>query len=210
VSTTGAPDLVSAEPGWAALFWEAFTRSRNAMLLLDEERRHVEVNGSYLNLLGYARRELIGKPVYELVAGGPLVSPREWHALLHREHFTGTADLTCADGRRVSVHFAGHPELVTGRRLVLFVAIKSVRAVRQHHDSSPPRSDCLALSRREVEVIRLVALGFSGPEVADELHLAHNTVRTHVRNAMAKVGARSRAQLVARTMGEGLSWRSEQ
>ena len=61
-----------------------------------------------------------------------------------------------------------------------------------------------ALSQREREIVRLVALGHSGPEIADELQIAHDTVRTHTRNAMSKVGARSRAQLVAKALGEGL------
>ena len=56
-------------------------------------------------------------------------------------------------------------------------------------------------------MIRLVALGLSGREIAQELHLAHDTVRTQVRNAMTKLGARSRAQLVAKTLGDGLAWR---
>ena len=63
--------------------------------------------------------------------------------------------------------------------------------------------DPAALSERELEIVRLVALGRSGPEIADELGIAHDTVRTHVRNAMAKVGARSRAHLVAKALGEG-------
>jgi PAS domain S-box-containing protein len=180
------------------------------MVLLDGERRHVEVNGAYLTLVGYRRRDLLGQPVYELVAGGPLVTPEQWRALMHREHFTATAELIRADGRHVTVQFAGHPELVTGRRLVLFVAIKASRSGRPTHDANPPRSDCVALSTRELEVIQLLALGLSGPEVAQELHLAHNTIRTHVRNAMAKIGARSRAQLVAKAMGEGLYWQPAQ
>jgi PAS domain S-box-containing protein len=209
MSMPEAPEMLGTGPGWAALFWEAFIRSKNAMMLLDEERRPVAVNGAFLALSGYRRDEVIGRPVYEHVAGGPLYSEREWRTLLYREHFTGTADLICANGQQLTVDFAGHPEVVTGRRLVLFVAIRAARAGRQHHDATPPRSDCLALSRRELEVIGLLALGLSGPEVAQELHLAHNTVRTHVRNAMAKVGARSRAQLVARTMGEGMHWSAE-
>ncbi len=206
MSMPEAPEMVGSGPGWAALFWEAFIRSKNAMVLLDDQRRHVAINGAYLSLSGYGRSEIIGRPIYEHVAGGPLVTEREWRALLRREHFTGTAELVCSNGRRVTVDFAGHPELVTGRQLVLFVAIRAARSGRQHHDVTPPRSDCVALSRRELEVIRLLALGLSGPEVAEELHLAHNTIRTHVRNAMAKAGARSRAQLVARAMGEGLYW----
>jgi PAS domain S-box-containing protein len=206
MSTPEAPEMLGTGPGWAALFWEAFIRSKNAMVLLDDQRRHVAVNGAFLSMSGYQRSQIIGRPVYEHVVGGPLYTEREWRDLLHRDHFTGTADLVCADGRQITVDFAGHPEVVTGRQLVLFVTIRAARTGRQHHDPTPPRSDCVALSRRELEVVRLLALGLSGPEVAHELHLAHNTVRTHVRNAMAKVGARSRAQRVARTMAEGTHW----
>ena len=53
--------------------------------------------------------------------------------------------------------------------------------------------------------MRLVALGQTGPEIADELGIAHDTVRTHVRNAMDKLGARSRAHLVAKAIGEELT-----
>ena len=37
-------------------------------------RRHVDVNGAYLRLTGYKREDLIGRPIWEFVAGGPLLS----------------------------------------------------------------------------------------------------------------------------------------
>ena len=46
-------------------------------------------------------------------------------------------------------------------------------------------------------------MAHTGPESADELHISHDTVRKHVRNAMTKLGARSRAHLVAKALGEG-------
>jgi two-component system, NarL family, response regulator len=49
-----------------------------------------------------------------------------------------------------------------------------------------------------------VALGDTGPEIASRLGISHETVRTHVRNAMGKSGARSRAHLVAKALAEGL------
>src|SRR3954454_2976666 len=64
--------------GWAALFWSAFNDSRNSMVLLDEQRRHVEVNGAYVKLAGYARDEVIGRPVWEYVADGPRLTDRQW------------------------------------------------------------------------------------------------------------------------------------
>jgi PAS domain S-box-containing protein len=200
-------NLAGNDSGWSGLFWQAFTRSRNAMVLLDDHRRHVEVNGAYLALVGWPRRELIGRPVYELFAHGPMASTREWEAALAQKQFTGTAEIVCAGGEHVLVEFAGHPETVTGRRLVLFVALRTARAGRSLPGNAPSHLDARALSARELDVIRLLALGLSGPEVAAELQLAHNTVRTHVRNAMAKSGARSRAQLVAQAIGEGTVWR---
>lgn len=65
--------------------------------------------------------------------------------------------------------------------------------------AQPPR----LLSPREREVVHLVSLGAAGPEIAEELGISHETVRTHVRNAMDKLGARSRAQLVAKALAEG-------
>ena len=46
-------------------------------------------------------------------------------------------------------------------------------------------------------------MGRTGPEIADELQISHNTVRTHLRNSMRRVGAHSRAHLVAKALGEG-------
>jgi PAS domain S-box-containing protein len=199
-----------APSGWSRLFWEAFTHSRNAMVLLDDHRRHVEVNGAYLQLLGYRRTVLIGRPVYEFVVGGPIVTLHEWRTILRRRQFAGGAALVRADGGKVWVEFAGHPETVTGRQLVLFVVITTSRRGRRRAGRATGTEGPIpSLTQRELEVTQLVALGLSGPEIAHELDLAHDTVRTHIRNAMTKMGARSRAQLVAKTLGEGLYWRDE-
>ena len=197
-------DTTSGEAGWQALFWEAFRRSKNAMVLLDGERRYVNVNGAYVALLGYPKEKLIGRPIYALVADGPLMSAPEWRALLRRGRFTGAAELVRADGRRVPVEFAGHPEIVTDHQLVLFVAMRTGRSARRRPGEAVDPAERTPLSTRELEVIRLLADGLTGPEVAGELQLAHNTIRAHVRNAMKKSGTRSRAQLVALALADGL------
>jgi DNA-binding CsgD family transcriptional regulator len=53
------------------------------------------------------------------------------------------------------------------------------------------------LSKREREVLELLADGLSGAEIAERLVLSPETVRTHIRNAMAKLGASTRSQAVA-------------
>lgn len=54
-----------------------------------------------------------------------------------------------------------------------------------------------ALTPREREVLALLADGLSGARIAERLVLSPETVRTHVRNAMAKLGASTRSQAVA-------------
>jgi DNA-binding CsgD family transcriptional regulator len=187
--------------GWPALFWEAFKRSQTPMALIDSGRHHVEVNGAYLNLVARRRAALIGHPVYEIVQDGPLLTDEEWQEALEAREATGNVPIVCGDGRTVLVEYAAHPEVVSGRRLVLFVAIH----VERRRRSARPRrlrggGD---LSPRELEIVRLVAQGKSGPQIAAELHISYATVRTHLRNAQAKLGAQSRAQLVAMTVAEG-------
>jgi DNA-binding CsgD family transcriptional regulator len=53
------------------------------------------------------------------------------------------------------------------------------------------------LTRREREILSQLAEGLSGAQIAEKLVLSPETVRTHVRNAMAKLGASTRSQAVA-------------
>jgi PAS domain S-box-containing protein len=191
--------------GWSALFSTAFRQSSNAMVLVDARRRQVDANGAYLKLLGYTREAVIGTPVYTFVAGGPLASPEEWDAAMASGRFSGETELVCANGSGVSVQWGASVEVVTGRRLVLFVVLSTSRWGRRFRRALPSESEPRTLTRREREIVRLVAQGSSGPEIAGELHIAHDTVRTHVRNAMTKLGARSRAHLVAKALGDGLA-----
>ncbi len=189
---------------WGRLFKAAFTQSRNPMALLDERRCHVEVNGAYVSLLGYPKRELLGHPIYEFIVGGPQVTAQEWLQAMDAGSFSRQSEIRCADGHTVTVQWAATTELVTGRRLVLFVALSTSRwGAHPRRQRSGPLS-ALPLTARELEVVRLIALGSTGPEIADELQIANDTVRAHARNAMLKSGARSRAHLVAKVLGEGL------
>jgi PAS domain S-box-containing protein len=188
------------------LFWTAFRESRNAMVLLDGRRIQVDANGAYLGLMGYRLNEIVGRSAHHFVVGGPVATVQEWQAALREGHFTGEAELIRADGGQVKMQWAATAEVVTGRRLVLFVALSTSRWGRRFRRAPASEEDEQVLSAREREVVRLVAAGNTGPEIADELRIAHDTVRTHARNAMAKVGARSRAHLVAKALAEGHVW----
>jgi PAS domain S-box-containing protein len=192
-----------ARDGWSALFTSAFKQSKNPMALVDDDRRHVDANAPYLRLLGRGRADVIGRPVWEFVAGGPLLTPAQWQAALAAHRFQGEAEMVRADGSQIAVQWAGATEVATGQRLVLFVALSTSRWGGNFRRTVETDREPGELSPRELEIVRMIARGESGPEIAAELHIAHDTVRTHVRNAMKKVGARSRAHLVAKVLGEG-------
>ena len=59
------------------------------------------------------------------------------------------------------------------------------------------------LSAREREVLDLLAEGLTGEEIAKRLFLSPETIRTHVRNAMDKLEARTRAHAIAIALRQG-------
>ena len=60
------------------------------------------------------------------------------------------------------------------------------------------------LSERELEVLRLLRGDLAGPEIANELVVSLNTVRTHTKNIYAKLGVTSRRAAVRRAEELGL------
>ena len=65
-------------------------------------------------------------------------------------------------------------------------------------------ADGAGLSRRELEVVRLVAVGRTNVEIAQELFLSRRTVDMHVRNILRKLGCRSRVEAAHRAGELGL------
>jgi DNA-binding CsgD family transcriptional regulator len=60
------------------------------------------------------------------------------------------------------------------------------------------------LSRREQEVLRLVAEGYSNTMIATRLHLSENTIKTYVENLLGRLNARNRAEAVAAASRQNL------
>jgi ATP/maltotriose-dependent transcriptional regulator MalT len=58
------------------------------------------------------------------------------------------------------------------------------------------KRDDLGITRREMEILELVAQGMSNREIADKLFVSENTVKTHCSRAFDKLGARRRTQAV--------------
>jgi DNA-binding NarL/FixJ family response regulator len=82
---------------------------------------------------------------------------------------------------------------------------EAIRALALAHVGAPAASglDRYQLTEREQEVLRLMARGLSNAEIAAELFLGLQTVKTHVANVLAKLNARDRTQAVIRAYESG-------
>ena len=66
-------------------------------------------------------------------------------------------------------------------------------------------TDGVALSEREREVVRLIANGYTNPQIAERLHVAERTVKTYRARAIEKLGFSSRAEITAYVRRVGLA-----
>jgi len=59
------------------------------------------------------------------------------------------------------------------------------------------------LTKREVEILRLIAGGYSNREIADALGTAEGTVKNHASSIMSKLGVRDRTRAVLKALELG-------
>ncbi|TDQ55178.1 response regulator [Actinorugispora endophytica] len=106
-------------------------------------------------------------------------------------------------------------ELITGVRAVAeggaFLSPKVTRRVitgfrnRRENRAHPAHERISALSPRERQVLALLGAGLSNAEIARELHLVEDTVKTHVSAVYARIGVKNRVQAAIIAHDTGLS-----
>jgi two-component system response regulator NreC len=70
--------------------------------------------------------------------------------------------------------------------------------------AEPPPGPPDGLSERELEILRLIALGYTNSQVAEELYLSVRTVETHRAHIQQKLGLGDRAEIVRYALDKGL------
>jgi DNA-binding NarL/FixJ family response regulator len=160
--------------------------------------------------LGLLRRRRFDVALIDTLLGDALTAPLLTELLAERP----AAPVIVFAGRdRVALGAAasaGPPGLVlkSSPPATLMQALRAVIGGRRFLDPlatarlpDPPRraarGGTAQLSPREREILVMLAEGFSGAEIASRLFLSTETVRTHVRNAVQKLGCRTRTQAVA-------------
>jgi LuxR family maltose regulon positive regulatory protein len=86
----------------------------------------------------------------------------------------------------------------------LLEAFKPLDIERQSVSSIPPKRAGEKLSEREQDVLRLLPSSLSSTDMAAELSISVNTLRTHLKNIYAKLNAHSRYEAIERAKEIGL------
>jgi DNA-binding CsgD family transcriptional regulator len=188
-----------------------FQHSRVPVAIVDRDRNVVAVNDALIDLHHVSRADVIGS-----FSGGaildedPSLGARLWERLLRTNELYAEHLVIHRDGSPMRVGYAAHGTMIAGRWLAVIVTLSArftsdgVELVRMAEPDFDWHEGRLSkLTRREREVIRRVALGAGTRRIAAELFLSPATIRSHVRNAMVKAHAHTRAQLVAIVLGEG-------
>jgi len=217
-----APGLavVPGDPGLRAPSRDldhALERAGDGAFIVGSDGRVVSWNRAAEKILGHSGREVIGKPCCEVFAGRDEHDNRLCHQDCHVMTLVKLGDpvqnfdmqtLTKA-GQRVWINIS----ILTlppsnGHRPVTVHLFRDVTAARDLRDfvhdrlttSAPPPSTSAMgemLTRRESEILTLMATGLNTRHAAERLHVSPATVRNHVQNIFTKLDVHSRLEAVA-------------
>ncbi|HEY8466700.1 MAG TPA: LuxR C-terminal-related transcriptional regulator [Solirubrobacterales bacterium] len=167
-----------------------------ALVIVDDERICLEASVAACELLGVESEEIAGSTLDSLLAPGMRRRLRHlWHAFSDGGGSAGPLRALSGGELEISVI----PDVVPGRHLVVLAG------ARDPGDGEGSRARRLRLpSAREREVLSLLAAGQTDNQIAARLGVSPATVQTHVRNVKTKLGARTRAQAVAKAIAENL------
>jgi len=92
-------------------------------------------------------------------------------------------------------------ELISSGRIIISPQfaqdfLNDIMAVETSDDNQDVEAKSI-LSQREIEIVILIAEGFTNKEIAEKLFIAGNTVKVHVKNILNKLELRNRQQLAA-------------
>ncbi len=132
-------------------------------------------------------------------AGDPKLSeavPGAWQRLLRSRAPVAASASVSAGGAEMPVDVVAQVEFLDDRRVDVHLALAEPDEVA----APEPRS---VLTGRERAVVALIAQGLETRQIADALYVSPETVKSHVRNAMDKLGVHTRAQMVAVVLSGG-------
>ena len=184
---------------------------------IDAEGRIVLWNRAAESMLGYTVREAVGRRCCDLLIGddenGNRLCGRGCHIVdlvkmrtpvhsfdMRTRTKTGSAIWVNVSTLRVSRDGAGDGTVhllrdVTATREILGLIRERLAIPATLVPAAPDGTG--ALTRRELEILHIIATGVNTKDAAERLHVSPATIRNHVQNILGKLGAHSRLEAVA-------------
>lgn len=195
----------------------AFERSVHPMLLVDDQRRCVTGNAPACRLFGVAHEEIAWRAIDDFAALSERVRLEEqWGAVLLGGGAEGAFQLLLVSRGSVTVEFSAITHVLPGRHLAVFIdpdasdGLYEASAAAVKEPWAPvvlEGGGRMRLTKREREIVTLIAYGSQTSAIAGGLFVSTETVKSHVHNAMTKLGASTRAHAVAIALITGqIAW----
>jgi PAS domain S-box-containing protein len=193
---------------------DAIARAGDGAFAIGPDGRIVLWNRAAEKMLGYGAREAIGRPCCDLFVGHDDSGNRLCYQGCHVMSLVKMGDpvqsfdmqTRTKAGRPIWVNLstltvpAGQPGGPLTVHLFRDVtATKELLGLVRERLTAPAVAEPTreSLTRREQEILRMIATGVSTKVAADTLHVSPATVRNHVQNILGKLGAHSRLEAVA-------------
>jgi PAS domain S-box-containing protein len=186
---------------------QALVHAADGALAAGPDRRILFWNRAAERLLGYSAGEVIGRTCCEVLERG---SQCQLKAAREAGAEGGAFEMTARTRRGEAVRLSVSTLVVPPRNGEGPVTVHLFREARQSAPAGATETDTLTdalgdtLTRREIEVLRLLAEGCNTRAVAQRLGVSPATVRNHVQNLLGKLGVHSRLQAVAYANRRGL------
>ena len=178
----------------APSFWTSLV----PMVIADDRRRYVAANAAACLRLRLPEEQVLRMTVDDLT---PPENRSEvgalWDAFIQQGTQQGTYELLMPDGARVLVEYSATANIQPGQHLSILMFPPGRR------DYKPRTTLKSLLTRREREVLGMVAMGRSSALIAAMMGVSTSTVESHVRHCLEKLGARNRAHAIALGLREG-------
>jgi PAS domain S-box-containing protein len=202
---------------------EMLAATADGGIAVDEEGRIVLWNRAAESLLGYTVREAIGRRCCDLLMGddenGNRLCGRGCHILglartrtpvhsfdMRTRTKTGSPIWVNVSTLRVPSDQIGDRTVhllrdVTATREILALIRERLATPVPPPPAAPDGNGNAngngALTRREIEILHIIASGLNTKDTAERLHVSPATIRNHVQNILGKLGAHSRLEAVA-------------
>lgn len=150
------------------------------------------MNEPATRLLGAPAERILGRLIENFTPHERVrMLQRLWHEFEAAGRLEGEYEVLQDSGHRLPIRFSAVRDIAPGAHLIAALPLPQP-------GGQPAGSKASArLSRREREILQLVAAGCSARDIAAQLVLSVPTVNTHLRNAYRKLGVRGRAAAVA-------------